>query len=165
VNPFEPNKPACDLRAYLEGAWGMARSIDDRMNDSVQAQTGNAQNGRFTGRAIFMPDGDGLDYLEKGRLKTATFDDNVYQSYRYRFLEPYRALVCFTDGRVFHDLDLRTGIWRARHLCDPDTYDGEFELLDWDTWRSTWKIQGPRKDMTIQTTFNREKYQISDLNP
>ncbi len=137
---------ATGLRTYLEGPWEIARSIDDRRNDTL---------GCFTGHAVFTPQGDELDYRESGRLKTAGFDDEVHQCYMYQFPEHHRAAISFTDGRAFHDLDLSTGLWRTHHQCNPDVYNGEFELVSKNLWRSQWTIYGPRKDMTIQTTYTR----------
>jgi len=137
---------ADDLRAYLEGLWSITRSIDDHRSGA---------SGCFTGYAVFVPQGDGLEYRENGRLKTADFDDDVHQGYSYQFPKPQCAAVSFTDGRTFHDLDLSAGLWRASHQCAPDTYDGEFELDDEDVWRSQWIIHGPRKDMTIRTAYTR----------
>lgn len=143
---------ATDLRAYLEGPWEITRSIDDRRNDVPGLPLGC-----FIGQAVFIPEGAGLDYRERGRLKTADFDDQVHQGYTYQFPAPHRAAVSFTDGRAFHDLDLSTGLWRTSHHCDPDIYDGEFALDSKDVWRSQWNIHGPRKDMTIQTTYTRTR--------
>jgi hypothetical protein len=97
---------ADDLRTYLEGSWGITRSIDD-------------------------------------------------QNYSYKFPKHHCAKVSFTDGRAFHDLDLREHLWRANHQCASDTYDGEFELDGEDVWRSQWIIHGPRKYMTIRTAYTR----------
>jgi len=139
-------KSAIDLRPYLEGSWDITRSIDDRRNDAP---------GRLTGRAVFIPEDNGLHYQESGRLKMAAFDDNVHQRYLFRFPEKHCATVSFTDGRSFHDLDLSTGTWQAHHVCGPDIYDGEFELDGENAWRSQWTIHGPRKDMTIRTCYTR----------
>lgn len=137
---------AVDLCAYLEGTWEIARSIDDRQNGST---------GSFTGQAAFVPRPDGLDYREHGHLKTADFEDKVHQHYIYRFAEPNLAAVSFSDDRAFHDLDLSAGLWRASYPCGPDVYDGEFEQADDDCWRSQWIIRGPRKNMTIRSTYTR----------
>lgn len=137
---------AHDLKAYLHGPWGITRSIEDRKNNAP---------GRLTGRAIFVPHEAALHYQENGRLKTPSFEDDVQQAYLFEFPEPHQAQVFFRDGKKFHDLDLRTGEWTTQHLCDPDVYEGEFRLDSRDSWRSKWTIHGPRKDMTITTSYKR----------
>lgn len=136
-----------DLRAFLEGSWDLSRLIEDRLTNAP---------GRYVGRAVFVSSGDGsLTYEETGRLTTADFDDDVRQGYMFRFPEAGIARVSFLDGRNFHDLDLRSGHWEAQHLCDPDVYDGSFRVGHADNWQSQWIVKGPRKDMTISTTYTR----------
>lgn len=150
VKPLSPHKPAVDLRAYLEGSWEVVRSIEDRHNDAPGNFTG-----QLIGRADFIAEDDALNYQEHGRLKTAGFDDDVHQQYTFKFPEQHYALVSFRDGRAFHDLDLSAGSWRTRHNCDPDVYDGAFEMESDGIWHAQWIIHGPRKDMTIRTTYTR----------
>jgi len=135
-----------ELRAFLTGAWDLTRTIEDHLTDKP---------GRLVGRAVFLPGGDCLHYTETGRLKTADFDDEVQRRYLFRFPEPHLAIVFFTDEREFHDLDLRSGTWTTRHRCNPDVYDGAFFAQGSDVWRSQWRIEGPRKDMTIRNTYTR----------
>lgn len=142
-----------DLRAFLEGAWNLTRSIEDRYSN---------ESGRLVGRANFSGGGEDIRYEETGRLTTASFDDEVRQEYIYLFPESHRAAVKFRDGRDFHDLDLRTGIWEARHDCEPDVYDGAFSVKNSDLWQCQWTITGPRKDMTIRSIYSRDQTRCKD---
>ena len=140
-----------DLKGFLEGQWELKRRLDDRHAD---------QQGRLTGAAVFSADGADLQYREAGRLVIGGPADPVHegpalQSYRYAFPAPQRASVHFRDGRYFHDLDLSGGAWRCTHLCDPDRYEGAFTVLDADTWRVVWTVAGPRKDLTLDSTYRR----------
>jgi hypothetical protein len=83
------------------------------------------------------------------------YEGPALQSYRYAFPEPGRAAVHFRDGRFFHDLDLTAGRWTVTHLCNPDRYDGEFTVLDADRWRIVWRVSGPRKDLTLDSSYRR----------
>ncbi len=135
-----------DLRTFLEGAWEITRSIEDRRNNAP---------GQLSGRAVFAFEEKGLRYRESGRLMTPSFNDDVKQEYLFEFPEPHFARVSFKDGRAFHDLDMRTGSWETGHACEPDFYEGVFEIKNNDVWRSRWIVRGPRKDMTIRTDYRR----------
>lgn len=135
-----------NLKRFLEGEWRLERRIDDRRA---------GQAGRLSGRAGFTAEAAELVYQEEGRLTFGPHEGPALQSYRYGFPAPGRAAVHFCDGRFFHDLDLTAGRWRCSHLCDPDRYEGEFTALDADTWRVVWKVSGPRKELTLDSTYRR----------
>jgi len=59
------------------------------------------------------------------------------------------------DGRPFHPLDLRDGVWTAEHLCGADLYRGAFRALGPDRWQAEWEISGPRKDQVLRGLFTR----------
>ena len=135
------------LKGFLQGVWWLSRRLDDRRA---------GQQGELTGSAVFRPDGpNDLHYSEKGRLVIGGHDGPALQTYRYAFPEPARATVHFTDGRLFHELDLSAGRWDCTHLCDPDRYDGSFTVLGPDSWRVVWRVAGPRKDLTLDSTYRR----------
>ena len=109
----------------------------------------------MTGSAVFCLDGADLLYREQGRLTIGDHDGSALQAYRYRFPAPAQAAVHFSDGRFFHDLDLSQGRWSCTHLCDPDRYDGEITALGEDSLRVVWQVSGPRKDLTLDSTYRR----------
>jgi hypothetical protein len=140
-----------DLREFLQGSWRLERRLDDRRA---------GQQGRLSGQALFAPVEGDLLYREEGRLTIGDHVGPAEQSYRYAFPAPgegnaARAAVHFRDGRFFHDLDLSRGVWACTHFCDPDRYEGEFSVLDADTWRVVWRVTGPRKDLTLDSTYRR----------
>ena len=136
-----------DLKGFLKGVWWLTREVDDRRA---------GERGRLTGSAVFSPDGPGdLHYSEKGRLVIGAHDGPALQSYRYVFPETGRAVVHFSDGRLFHELNLSAGRWDCSHDCDPDRYEGAFTVLGPDAWRVVWRVQGPRKDLTLDSTYRR----------
>lgn len=135
-----------DLRVFLEGTWKLERRLDDRLG---------GDEGRLVGEARFAPRGDSLAYGEEGLLTLGDHSGPAHQAYRYDFPAPGRAAVHFADGRFFHDLDLRRGLWHCTHLCGADRYDGEFAALGPDTLRVVWRVAGPRKDLTLDSTYRR----------
>lgn len=136
-----------DLREFLQGTWWLLRRLDDHRA---------GLQGQLTGSAVFSPDGPReLYYSEKGRLVIGDHDGLALQSYRYVFPAAGRAEVRFSDGRAFHELDLSDGRWGCAHLCDPDRYDGSFTVLGRDSWRVVWRVAGPRKDLTLDSTYRR----------
>lgn len=135
-----------DLKAFLKGVWWLDRRLDDRLA---------GQQGRLVGSAVFSPDGPGLHYSEKGRLTIGDHDGPAHQVYHYSFPEAGRAAVTFGDGRDFHELDLTAGRWACSHFCDPDSYDGVFTVASRDSWRVVWQVKGPRKDLTLDSSYRR----------
>lgn len=163
--------PVRDALAYLAGNWQVRRTVRDLAGDG---------EGRFTGATHFGPlqDGDvrlsdaepstaemGGPLRGRGVLhhETGTF---VWQGVArpaertLRFLpgaEPGTALVRFSDGRPFHDLDLATGRYVADHPCSADLYRGEFTVGDEDHWRTVWRVRGPAKDLVLTTDYTRDR--------
>ncbi len=135
-----------DLRAFLIGAWRLARAIDDRRG--VRA-------GSLHGRAVFAPQGTGLRYREEGRLRLGAHAGLARQAHVYRFPEPQRAKVCFEDARPFHDLDLSAGTWEAVHFCGADTYRGRFQAFGPGLLTVHWTATGPRKDYAMFSRYRR----------
>jgi hypothetical protein len=139
-----------DLAAFLHGSWRVDRDIVDR--------SGSACSGRFTGRATFTPDAGTPGLLRYAEHGTVTLGDHRGPASRrlaYHLDGPL-ARVRFDDGRYFHDLDLRTGVWEATHPCRDDLYHGRFEVEHRDRWHQTWTVTGPRKHHRIHTVVARE---------
>jgi hypothetical protein len=151
VAASEPNarvRPVPDLRAFLTGAWRIARTVKDARN---------GQDGGFDGTAIFtpLPDG-GLLLTESGTMRLGGYTGPAEQTYRYAFPEdPGRAEVFRHDGTPFHDLDLADGTAEAVHHCGADLYRGTFRVLGPDEWVVEWAVSGPRKDYHMVTRHYR----------
>ena len=62
-------------------------------------------------------------------------------------------IVFFDDGRPFHRLG--PGHLSDRHFCDPDIYDVRYDFSQWPLWTQSWQVQGPRKNMSILSRFQR----------
>jgi hypothetical protein len=139
--------PVGDLRAYLSGRWRIERTMIDRRLST---------EGSLDGEARFRVSGSGLINQERGVLSFGTYEGAAEQTYFYNFPRgTARASVCFRDGRPFHELDLSEGKTAVVHLCPPDRYEGRFTALDEDRWESTWTVVGPRKDLTIVSSYTR----------
>jgi hypothetical protein len=141
--------PVTDLRAFLTGAWRIARTLHD-------ARVG--QDGSLEGTAEFTPRPDGgLNYLETGILRLGDHVGPAEQTYLYAFPTPDHAEVFRRDGSPFHALDLCTGHAEATHQCGADLYRGSFQVTGPDSWTAEWSVTGPRKDYRMLTRYNRGK--------
>ncbi len=138
--------PVRDPAGYLAGLWEVRRRVLD-----LGAET----EGHFAGTATFTRDPDGLDYVEEGVLHFGGWHGPAGRTLRYRPDGPGRLVAEFADGRVFHDLDLRTGHWEMRHDCRDDVYRGEVTVLSRHYWRQVWWVAGPAKQLLLDTDYVR----------
>jgi len=142
--------PVADLRHYLRGSWMLSRILMDRLSGA---------SGSFLGWASFQErpgERDGaLDYSERGQMLFGDYSGISFRSYRYSFPSPGRADVHFTDGRLFHALDLTEGAADAVHHCGEDVYSGRFDACRDSLWDSAWHVTGPRKDLVISNRYVR----------
>lgn len=138
-----------DLAVYLCGTWRLERELLD-----VSAP---ARPGHFTGWAALTPDPGApglLRYVEHGTVQLGAHRGRAMRRLGYHLDGP-RARVAFEDGRHFHDLDLRTGVWEVAHRCRADLYRGRFEIEDGHRWRQEWSVAGPCKHHRISTLLER----------
>lgn len=125
------------------GHWTLSRQI-------LQA---NGPEGRFTGQAVFTPEGTGLRYHEAGQLVLAgeaamrAERDYLWQA------EGGQIVVRFEDGRDFHRFD--PSLAEAAHWCDPDDYRVRYDFARWPDWSSEWRVTGPRKDYVMISRYTR----------
>ncbi|MBC8267541.1 MAG: hypothetical protein H8E36_02215 [Rhodospirillaceae bacterium] len=143
--------PVSDLFAFLEGNWLLSRTIND-----LRLNTPGVMNGQIA--ITRQADGQGepaLKYWEDGELQFGDYRETVHRSYDFRFPQAHRARVHFTDGRIFHELDLSSGYCEVEHLCDPDIYRGRFQIVANDLWLSNWNISGPSKDLILDNRYQR----------
>jgi hypothetical protein len=143
--------PVPDVLAYLAGRWRVGRTVRD---------LSSGESGRFEGAAEFGPDAGGdagtLRHAEAGEFTWRGTTRPAHREHRYEpGTPPGTAVVRFPDGRYFHDLDLRTGRWTARHGCPPDRYRGEFTILDSESWQVVWAVTGPAKHLLLATVHQR----------
>ncbi|WP_367134550.1 MULTISPECIES: DUF6314 family protein [Streptomyces] len=140
--------PVSDVVDYLTGEWTVERTLVD---------LGAGRSGSFRGTAVFGAAGDGrVSHTEEGELR---WDGGAPgRAGRTLVLLPGADGTCevmFTDGRFFHDLDLRTGGWAVRHPCAADRYEGAFAVVSRDEWQVRWRTTGPAKDHLQRTVYRR----------
>ncbi|GAA2620941.1 MFS transporter [Streptomyces axinellae] len=149
--------PVTDATGYLLGRWNIERTVYD-----LRARV----EGGFRGVADFRTEAGPADagpeacrgpvlHVEEGEL---TWEGRTYaasRSLRVRARADGTADVEFTDGRPFHDLDLRTGRWLAVHPCAADRYEGTFLARSADEWHLEWRISGPAKDQLLRSVYRR----------
>ncbi|MBG6180859.1 DUF6314 family protein [Arthrobacter sp. CAN_A1] len=137
------------LLGYLDGSWSVDRTLQD---------LSSGLSGTFSGIATFAPDDDGaLLHSERGTLVWAGYSPAPATRellWRAAGSAP-SAEVFFPDGRYFHGLDLTTGEDSPVHQCAPDVYRGHFVLVDAESWRYTWRVSGPAKDLVLETRLRR----------
>lgn len=136
--------PVPDPLAYLAGRWSITRTLSDTNT-----------SGTFTGSATFTPDAKGLSYEERGVLDLGHWRGESYRILHYAPVSPGILTATFPNGRFFHDLDLRTGVWTAHHPCGADAYEGRFMALSENEWHQKWRVHGPAKDQLIESVFHR----------
>ncbi|MBA2946350.1 DUF6314 family protein [Streptomyces himalayensis] len=147
--------PVPDVLAYLTGSWDVARSVRDLASGIDGTFTGTTVFGRLESSGC---EGEcaGLVHHESG---TFVWQGTPRPAERtLRFLPgdpPGTALVQFSDGRPFHDLDLRSGRHVADHPCSADLYRGEFTVHSAERWRTVWRVAGPAKDLLLVTEYRR----------
>jgi hypothetical protein len=138
-----------DLAGFLLGTWRLDREVGDASRGGLR--------GHFTGVARFTLDGHEpgrLRYVEHGTLQLGSHRGPASRRLTYH-VDGAWARVTFDDGRDFHDLDLREGVWEVEHPCGDDRYDGRFEVDDAHRWRQRWTVTGPHKQQFIRTVLER----------
>jgi hypothetical protein len=138
-----------DLASFLAGDWRLDREILDASR--------RRPTGHFSGTARFARDDHApglLRYLEHGTLRLGSYRGPACRRLFYD-VDGATARVAFDDGRYFHDLDLREGVWEVEHPCGDDRYVGRFEVDDAHRWRQRWTVNGPRKQQLIRTVLQR----------
>jgi hypothetical protein len=138
-----------DLAGFLLGDWRLDRSVLDT--------SGRGLDGHFRGVARFTLDDHTpglLRYVEHGALRLGSHRGPASRRLTYHVHGAW-ARVTFDDGRYFHDLDLREGVWEVEHPCGDDRYHGRFEVDDIRRWRHQWTVNGPHKHQLLLTVLER----------
>ncbi|MET3920172.1 hypothetical protein ABIB26_001098 [Arthrobacter sp. UYEF20] len=162
--PAPGTAPEFDLRGYLLGSWGVARTLLDRATGT---------RGTFTGVVRFTPltradgttnnqdDDGGLRFREEGTIAWPSFSGEPFTgpASREYLLRPTGARATmdmfFPDGRPFHRMGFGPNSNHAQHWCDPDTYQVGYTLIGPDDFRYRWDVTGPAKDQLIESVLHR----------
>jgi hypothetical protein len=147
----EDAMPVSDLFAFLEGDWGLSRTINDVRQNMPGVMTGRIALVKYSDEQGNLA----LKYREEGELQFGDYRETVHRTYDFSFPEAHRALVRFSDGRIFHELDLSTGFCEVEHLCAEDIYRGRFRVVARDAWLSNWDISGPSKELILDNRYQR----------
>ncbi|XAS68343.1 DUF6314 family protein [Micrococcaceae bacterium Sec5.7] len=146
--------PVFELRAYLLGAdltgrWSVDRKLVDRASGT---------RGTFTGVVrFFEADDGGLRLHEEGTMRWPSFTGPASRDYLLRPAESSDAMVVFfPDGRPFHRMSFAASANEDQHWCDPDTYRVNYTLHGPDSFGYCWDVQGPRKDLLLETVLQRQ---------
>lgn len=128
------------------GSWSLERQIDDRHS---------GHEGRFEGRAVLTPDGDGLIYDEAGTLRLGSGPSmTAERRYLWRF-GVGGVEVRFADGAAFHRFVPMGAGAGTDHPCGADYYRVRYDFNRWPDWEAVWTVSGPRKDYTSYSRYAR----------
>lgn len=133
------------------GNWCIGRQIEDFLTQ---------QTGTFLGEASIITRDEDWLYSETGTL---SFNNQIPLKSERRYLWSPSAAgfdIHFDDSRFFHHFDLPTdadggGNFKARHWCDPDDYNVQYDLSRFPDWSSQWQVNGPRKSYKIISKYKR----------
>lgn len=177
--------PVRDALTYLAGNWQVRRTVRDLASDAEGRFTGGTlfeplreDGSRHPGGEPPPPGpgtvpslagpgaahpGTGLLHHESGTFVWRGVARPAERTLRFLpGTAPGTALVRFSDGRPFHDLDLATGRHVADHPCSADLYRGEFTVRDEDHWRTVWRVRGPAKDLELTTDYTRDRHEARE---
>lgn len=136
------------LISRFEGDWQLHRHIYDL--DSLWL-------GKFDGFARFSRVNAGLHYLEEGMLQFGGLTAmKATRTYVWTFPDDGMIRLLFEDGAHFHDFDPNAPRPQATHYCDPDEYDVTYDFRKWPEWRAEWRVEGPRKDYRMVSSYSRK---------
>lgn len=141
-----------DTLSFLLGTWGLARSIDDHRAQAL---------GSFRGIATVEAPGPAPErsgwghYQESGELRFGWRTVPARRRLEIRRQDGGAAMLLFSDGRPFVDLDLRHGVCRRVHRCGEDRYEIATVVRSGDLVQEHWRVRGPHKDYEATTTLTR----------
>ncbi|NNE80311.1 MAG: trigger factor [Silicimonas sp.] len=127
----------------LNGEWHLSRRIVH----------GDGSTATLEGKAVFARSGPRLIQDETGILTLDGSELEATQRYVWERAGPLLQ-VYFSDMRPFHAIPLNVVAPEAVHLCAPDRYEVAYDFENWPFWRSVWRVEGPRKDYVMTTTYD-----------
>ncbi|HVA74207.1 MAG TPA: DUF6314 family protein [Acidimicrobiales bacterium] len=143
-----------DTLDFLLGTWRVARSIEDHR----AGLRGTFEGTAALAEAPSSPDGS-LDararYEEVGELRFGALGQRAHRRLLYLRQGDSTAMLYFSDGRPFVDLDLSAGGWTSVHLCGHDRYEIATFVRSHDVVEEHWRVRGPAKDYRAVTRLMR----------
>ena len=138
-----------DLLTPFEGAWRLARNVDDRRAGARLA---------FEGRAVLTRRADGALAVEEAGRWTCGPWAGLSGSRGYLWLVAGAGIeVRFGDGRFFHRFaPAPAGEAACWHDCGADLYAGRYRFALPAEWQVVWHVSGPAKDYVMHTRHVRE---------
>jgi hypothetical protein len=145
------------IKARFEGAWNIDRHILDLDSEWL---------GRFHGEARFKADRGRLLYHEEGMLQFGGLTaSRATRNYIWTFPSDTEVKILFENGDDFHVFNPQDPRPFARHFCDPDEYDVTYDFRRWPQWRAEWRVEGPKKDYRMVSTYERPEQRATAKRP
>lgn len=143
-----------DTLGFLLGRWRIERWVDDHRSGA---------RGSFEGDVTFVEarpcsggtGGDRALYREVGEMRWGAYTGPAARSLDYERVPGATVMVHFADGRLFVGLDLRSGAWRAVHVCGADRYEITTLVCSRDIVEERWRVRGPAKSYDAVATLFR----------
>ena len=126
-----------DTFGFLLGNWTLTRWIKDR-------RTG--LSGRFMGTATLSESLHGRGwYKEDGELCYGDYTGPANRTLQMLRRPDGSAVLQFSDGRPYLEIDLSSANWSGQHFCSRDTYEIEMQAQSQEMIIEKWAVRGPGK--------------------
>lgn len=146
----------------LEGDWVLNREIYNIKTGKTELAKGNAV---FCGIQNLHNSNRVLEYQETGMLKLTDIKKPLKfsKSYTYKCSDD-EIKIYFNDGvskgKLFQKLKIPNSktqrlLVGAKHVCNLDTYRGEYCFTSSEEFKITFNVEGPHKKFKIVTTYRR----------
>lgn len=132
------------LQFFSVKTWIVKRSILDQ---------NRAQKSSFNGVATIKFKDSLWLYEERGEH---IYDQKAHvASRRYQYqIDGDVISVNFEDGKLFYQFTCdQLPHVSFDHLCGDDHYSGQL-FIEGNTWKTVWKVSGPKKNLTIETEYS-----------
>jgi hypothetical protein len=138
-----------DTFRFLLGLWDVERTVEDHLSGT---------EGSFLGSAVVVADPLNpatAHYEESGHFHLGTHSGPATRRLDVLRRDDSTAMLLFTDGRPFVDLDLRNGAWESKHPCAEDLYELSTMVVSLNLVQERWRVRGPETSYDAFTTLRR----------
>lgn len=150
-----------DTLSFLLGRWSLQRRVEDLHTNSHVEIVGIVSLIDTTANRRSPLSAHSASYEEQGELTISGRQCPMHRHLIYTQVQNSRVISQFDDGRIFTDLDLRSGSWHTTYLCGDDRYKLTTVVVSQSEVREYWRVIGHNKDYIATTVLKR----CTDRNP